>query len=244
MKKYNGKNIWVNTRLLLILGGLIFLYDFTGKRNGERPIKRAEVAFSKGQSQFLTIQTVNKLLIENNRGVQSIHKENLDLNRLEQTVNAHPMVEKSEVFLSIDGVLKARVKQKTPVARITSANGSFYLDYQGNEMPLSEVRSARVPLVSGSIGSVSNKKLGELFRIIYRDDFLKKNIIGVEVLPNGDLLMENRNYRYKLDFGKPVNMKRKFANYEAFFQKASGDSLIARYKTINLKFTQQVVCTK
>ncbi|HEU4497334.1 MAG TPA: cell division protein FtsQ, partial [Flavobacterium sp.] len=32
--------------------------------------------------------------------------------------------------------------------------------------------------------------------------------------------------------------------YKAFFQKAVQDSLINNYKTVNLKFTQQVVCTK
>jgi cell division protein FtsQ len=40
------------------------------------------------------------------------------------------MIEKSDVFVSIDGVLKAVVKQKTPVARVLRS-GSFYVDYEG-----------------------------------------------------------------------------------------------------------------
>jgi cell division protein FtsQ len=37
------------------------------------------------------------------------------------------MIEKSDVFVSIDGVLKAVVKQKTPVAQVLDRSGSFTL---------------------------------------------------------------------------------------------------------------------
>jgi cell division protein FtsQ len=40
------------------------------------------------------------------------------------------MIEKSDVFVSIDGVLKAVVKQKTPIARVFDNNSSFYIDYE------------------------------------------------------------------------------------------------------------------
>jgi cell division protein FtsQ len=56
--------------------------------------------------------------------------------------------------------------------------------------------------------------------------------------------MQNRNYDYTIDFGKIINIDRKFKNYKAFFQKAVLDSTLNNYKKINLKFTQQVVCIK
>ncbi len=83
-----------------------------------------------------------------------------------------------------------------------------------------------------------------LFRYIFDDAFLKKNIIGVEILSNGGLKMMNRNFDYDIYFGKPINIESKFNNYKAFFQKAVTDSTIYHYKRINLTFTNQVVCTK
>ncbi len=244
MKRLNWMNIWVNARLLLLAVGLLFLYSFTQKRNGARKILRTEVEFVDTTSCYITKAAVNKLLIEKNQGQQSTPKEDLDLNKLEQSIDANPMVSKSEVFVTIDGTLRAVVKQKTPIARVNEEGGSFYLDYEGGEMPLSEVNSARVPLVSGDMKHVDGKKLCELFRMIYNDDFLKKNIIGVRILPSGSLLMENRNFGYVIEFGKTINMHRKFDNYKAFFQKAVSDSTIVKYKSVNLKFTQQVVCTR
>lgn len=240
MKKFN----WMNVKLLLMFALVIFLFSFTSKRNEERKLKKTLVEFVDENSPFITEESVNKLLIENNSSVKNIQKDKVDLNNLEKNLNNHNMIQKCEVFVTVDGVLKAVVKQKTPVARVFDVNGSFYVDYEGHKMPLSDNFTARVPIVSGTINKKNSEELTTVFRYIYEDEFLQKNIIGVEVLPDGNLKMMNRNFNYVIDFGKTINVDKKFKNYKAFFQKAVQDSLINNYKTVNLKFTQQVVCTK
>jgi cell division protein FtsQ len=241
MKKYFN---WKNIRLVLLIGLVGFLFSFTGKRNENRKLTKAEVEFEVGEQLFITHETVNKLLIENKKDASSIRKVALDLNDLEYAINQHAMVETAEVYVSIDGLLKADVKQKTPIARVFDYQESYYIDSKGTKMPLSDIHSARVPILSGGDNVKDNEKLNELFRLIYNDDFLKKNIIGVKVLPSGSVIMKNRNYDYDIAFGKTIQMERKFKNYKAFFQKAVLDSSIQKYKIVNLKFTQQVVCTK
>jgi len=223
---------------------VVFLFSFTSKRNNDRKLTKSEVIFVNGENLFVKSETVNKLLIENKQDASSIRKDKLDLNKLEKSICKSPMIEKSEVFVTIDGVLKAVVKQKTPIARIFDESGSFYIDYQGSVMPLSDEFTARVPLVSGEIIKANNVELNKLLRFIYDDEFLKKNIIGIAVLSNGGLKMTNRNFNYEIEFGSIINVERKFNNYKAFFQKAVLDSSLYNYKKINLRFTQQVVCTK
>jgi cell division protein FtsQ len=63
-------------------------------------------------------------------------------------------------------------------------------------------------------------------------------------MPNGSLKMHNRNFDYQIDFGTLTNVEQKFKNYKAFFQKAVLDSSLYKYKKIDLRFTEQVVCTK
>ena len=240
MKLFN----WTNIRLLLMFVLVIFLFSFTSKRNENRKLKKSVILFVGNTEPFVKQETVNKLLIENNEGVSSIQKVNLDLNKLEKNLNAQEMIEKPDVYVSIDGVLKAVVRQKTPIARIFDNEGSFYIDYEGNRMPLSTNFTARVPLVSGGINKNNNEDLAQLLRIIHDDPFLKKNIIGIEIMPNGSLKMHNRNFDFQIDFGKLINMEHKFKNYKAFFQKAVLDSSLYKYKKIDLRFTEQVVCTK
>ena len=240
MKLFN----WTNIRVLLMFALVAFLFSFTTNRNKSRKLKQAVVVFVGNNAPFVDQETVNKLLIENKKDAQSISKDNLDLNKLEKALNTQEMIEKSDVFVSIDGVLKAVVKQKTPVARVFDGEQSFYIDYKGNTMPLSTNFTARVPIVSGKINKKDSKDLAELFRIIHDDAFLKKNIIGVQIMPNRSLLLSNRNYNYQIDFGRAIKIKSKFNNYKAVFQKAVLDSSLNKYKTIDLRFTQQVVCTK
>lgn len=223
---------------------VIFLYSFTSNRNSQRKLKKAEVIFVGQNNNFVKQESVNKLLIENSSDVKTIAKEELNLNKLENSINAHPMIQKSEVFVSVDGVLKAVVQQKTPVARVVDEQGSFYIDYEGNTMPLSDNYTARVPLISGENNVKNKKKLSEVLKMIYDDEFLKKNIIGIQVLSDESLLMSNRNFDYQIDFGKMLNEEQKFKNYKAFFQKAVLDSTLYKYKKISLRFTHQVVCTK
>lgn len=240
MKIFN----WTNIRLVLMFSLVIFLYSFTSMKNNQRKITKVEVRFLDNTMPFITSETVNKLLIEKNNNAQTITKETLVLNKLENSVNKQALVEKAEVFVSVDGVLKAVVKQKTPLGRVSAENRSFYIDYQGDVMPLSANYTARVPLISGDVKGVKKEKLAQVLRTIYEDEFLQKNIIGVQVLPNGSLILENRNYDFGIDFGRMINIERKFNNYKAFFQKAILDSTLKNYRMINLKFTQQVVCIK
>ena len=240
MKRFS----WENIRILLILSVVAFLYAFSAKRNDTRHLKKTEVVFSDGANLFITSDVVNKLLIENNTAAHSIRKDKVDLNRLERAVDGHEMVEKSEVFMSIDGTLKAIVKQRTPIARVFDNTGSFYIDYKGDRMPLSENYTARVPVVTGELHQGNMNKVTGVLKMIYDDPYLNKNIIGVEVFESGYMRMKSRNFDYVIDFGSAAHASEKFRNYKAFLQKAVNDSTIAAYKNINLKFTRQVVCTK
>ena len=235
---------WINIRLLMIIAVIIGLFSFTSYRNERRKIRNTEVVFVGENTLFIKPEMVNKLLIEKNKELKTISKVDLDLKELEKSVNKQEMIQNADVFVSVDGVLKAVVKQKTPVGRVFDEAGSFYIDCKGNKMPLSDNYTARVPLVSGEINAINKEKLAEVLNMITQDDFLKKNIIGLQVLQNGSLILENRNYDFQIDFGRTINIEKKFNNYKAFFQKAVSDSTLKNYRRINLKFTKQVVCIK
>jgi len=226
-----------------MLGAVVFLYSFASKRNAVRIVKEPVVVFA-GSENFITKEIVNKLLIQNFGGPAGVEKVKVDLNKVEKSVGENPMVDRAEVYTTVDGKLKAIVTQKKPVARVFEGAQSYYLDYKGHKMPLSETETAHVPLVTGEVYKADAKRLRNLLDYIYDDNFLKKNITGLSVLPTGGIIMHARGYDYDIVFGGPVNIDMKFKNYKAFLQDAVKDTLIKNYKTVNLMFTQQVVCTK
>mgnify|MGYP000953321913 FL=1 len=241
MKKLN----WHNIRLVLIIVLMVFLYSFSIKKNNERLLKSVNISFAEDKDNyFITHEMVNNLLIQNSGKPLSIKKEKVDLNTLETVLDDHEMIEKAEVFSSIDGSLNAHIKQKTPIVRFVSDNVKYYLDGKGDRIPLSENFSARVPVVIGQINDAEKSNYVYLFNEIAKDDFLKKSITGLTILPSGSIVMTNRDYDFKIIFGNPIHVDKKLKNYKAFYKHAIKDTLIKNYKSVNLLFTDQVVCKK
>ena len=106
-------NLILNIQLIAILALVVFLYSFTSKRNEHRKISKPTIEFSNSESPFVTHEMVNNLLIDNFGGTFSIQKDRVNLKNIELTLNKHSMIEKSEVFVSVDGKLKTVVKNTT-----------------------------------------------------------------------------------------------------------------------------------
>lgn len=241
MKRLN----WHNIRLILIIVLMVFLYSFSLKKNNERLLKSVNISFAEDkENYFITHEMVNNLLIQNSGKPLTIKKEKVDLNTLETVLEDHEMIEKAEVFSSIDGSLNAHIKQKTPVVRYLSDNAKYYLDNKGDRIPLSENFSARVPVVVGQINDAEKSNYVYLFNEIAKDDFLKKSITGLTISPSGSIEMTNRDYDFKIIFGNPIHVDKKLKNYKAFYKHAIKDTLIKSYKSVSLLFTEQVVCRK
>lgn len=223
---------------------MIFMYSFARIKNQERKIQHINIAFSEDDYPFLNETMVNNLLIQNFEGSSKVKKERVDLKKLENVLNANKYVDNSEVFCSIDGILSAKVKQKKPIIRVINENGSYYLDDKGDKVPLSENFTPRVPVYYGVISENELDELVAVFSYIDKDEMLKHNIIDIKKSQKGNIIFSVRDYDYKVIFGTEANMETKFKNYKAFLQHASKDTLIKNYKSVNLIFTQQVICAK
>tara|TARA_B110000208_G_scaffold191698_1_gene259638 strand:+ start:1150 stop:1875 length:726 start_codon:yes stop_codon:yes gene_type:complete len=229
---------------LLLVVGLGLLYSFASKRNLQKKVTNIKIEFSGENTNFLTISMVDKLLIQNTKTVRNLKKSVIDLYGLENQVNKNPYVAKSSVFLDINGDIKTIVKQRSPIARVLHEDTSYYIDKQGVKIPLSAVYSARVLLISGVEKDGNFKEIVALVTTILEDDFLKKEIVEIHKLDNEEYQFSVRSGSYKIDFGKLINIDIKFKKLKAFYNKAFLDKTIREYKTINVKFHNQVVCTK
>lgn len=229
-------------KTLFLFGLAFFLYAFAAERNSSRQIQEVQLNFTNSENLYVTEEAVNNLLIQNNVKPKRVEKEVLDLNKVEMLLNSHAMIEKAEVFMSVDGNLGAFITQRKPIARIMEPV-PYYIDRKGMKMPLSRYYSARVPVVHG----VSEQQLEELFPLVTflkNDEFLSRNITAIQRLPEGGYELQVRKLDMKVFFGEITNIERKFNNFKAFYQKAMKDKKLNIYKKVNLRFGDQVVCTK
>lgn len=222
---------------------VIFLFAFSANRNAARVIENPEVKFLEREQDFITRTMVNKLLIQNNDSVTNVRKEQLDLDVLEERLRANEMIQDAEVYLSVNGTLGAKIKQRTPIARIATKN-SYYIDSEGKAMPLSTVSAAHVPFVEGKVAKNELKNVYVLAKYIAEDDFLKKNVISIIQNDNKTFNLKLRTNDFVVLFGNIKNIKKKVNNLKAFYKKAMKDKTLDNYAKVDLKFTNQVVCTK
>jgi cell division protein FtsQ len=234
---------WNYIKMIGLCAVTVFLYAFATVRNNTRKVSTPTIEFLGEQNLFITHETVSKLLIQNQQGATSVRKETLDLNNLEASLNANPMIESAEVFVGVNGAFSARIKQKKPIARVSNAR-AYYIDSQGGFMPLSKNYTERVPLVTGEI---NKKKLANVFTIadkIYSDEFLKTNVVEIHQNTDNSIYLKLRQCQFKVQLGQLKHLDKKINNLKAFYQKAIKDKTLNKYSKVNLQFENQVVCTK
>jgi cell division protein FtsQ len=229
---------------LLLIAFIVFLYGFSSHRNKAKKIENIDIKFENGDNLFITYEMVNKLLIQNYKGLKNQSKENIFLKGLEETLLSNKMIENAEVFLSVNGELGAIIKQKTPIARVNQSGRVYYIDSKGNKMPLSSNYSARVPIIEGIYDGKISKEMYQLAKLIYEDDFLKKQIVGMTETPKKEFLLKTRVGNQTIELGNLQQIDKKIKKLKVFYHKVLKDETLGTYKKINLMYSNQVVCTK
>lgn len=221
----------------------MFLYAFSSQKNNHRNLSDLTVNFVGNDNLYITHETVNKLLIQKEEGITSVPKDILDLNELESALTSNSMIKSAEVYVTVNGQVKAEIEQRKPIARVNT-NVSYYIDDEGYYMPLSSNHSARVPLVTGF---VDKNQLENVFIIadkIHNDAFLKKHIVEIQQNKDKSINLKTRVLDFEITLGKLEHLDKKINNLKAFYQKAKKDNALINYSKVNLKFENQVVCTK
>ncbi|HLW62935.1 MAG TPA: hypothetical protein VKY33_05995 [Flavobacterium sp.] len=235
---------WFDVFLGLIIALMSTLLVFANKRSDARYIEKVDVKFLSSNNHFITQEMVEKLIVQNFSDDGTMPKGKLDLKNIEDQLNNHPMIAHSEIYVGVDGKLNAEVAQKTAIARVMNAGESYYIDENGEKMPLSEQFSAHVPIVSGQLKEENKERFAELLNKIFYDEFLKTALTGIHINPDQSLIFSVRDFDYKIEFGHLKETDRKLDNYKAFVHYSKNDTMSTHYKNINLRFTEQVVCTK
>jgi cell division protein FtsQ len=231
-------------KVLFVSVVIVFLYSFSMVRNTHKPLGKVSVKITNDTHLFLPYKTVDKMLKQKIITANSTTKEVVFLKDLEKYFQANALVENAEVYRTIEGNLGLIIKQKTPIARVLNNNNVYYLDSNGSKMPLSKNYSASVPLISGISNKNDLKQAFKLASYIYNDAFYKKQIIGITKNSNNEFELQTRLGRAKILFGSLDNMPLKLNNLKAYYLQAIQNKSVNKYKKINLKYSNQVVCTK
>jgi len=216
---------------------------FANKRNQAKKIVSTNISFS-NKSKFVSKKDVENVLAKRAKDTAKGNFTKLDLYNAEESLALHSMISDASLFVTIDGQLNAIIEQRKPIARVMQRKGGYYIDEKANVMPLSKNYSERVLLITGSVEKKHHDELYELANLIKNDSFLKKQIVEINRDRKGVFTLKTRLTNQEIILGNSTNMKSKLDNYKVLYTKMSNEKIIGKYKSFNLAFNSQVVCTK
>ena len=156
----------------------------------------------------------------------------------------------------MDGIIRVEISQRQPILRVMNQfDQNFYIDQHGLKVPLSNNFTARVIAANGYIDEVFGSKVDTLHTEIAREIFRTADFISKDSLWSAQIAQIYVDQDHQIELiprvgtnrillGNADSLETKFSNLLTFYKKAIPQVGWDRYKTINIKYANQVVGIK
>ena len=198
------------------------------------------------KTQFVTAEDINRLVKKYDLNPAGKSFKEINTLAIRDTILSNKLVESANVFITSNGTVKATVQQREPVFRVISeTTGNFYVDKDRRIMPVSSSFAVYVPVATGRIDEEYAQS--ELFDFAM---FLNNNadwdawIEQIVVESRNEVVLIPRAGNFRIIMGSLDDYPVKLNKFVRFVD--GGLNVVGwnRYSDINLKFENQVVCTR
>lgn len=255
LKRINWKAIFKGFAWLVCLAGVVVLMSFIDVKKQSVKCAKIEILIP-GADNFIEIEEIDAILKQNQGDLIGRNLEGINLHEIEKSIAANPYIGFVKVYADMNGTVYVEVKQRQPVLRILNAGGQdYYVDSDGLKMPVSPNFTANVLVATGNILEGFNGRVDTLMTANAKDLyktalFIKQDTLWdaqVEQLyinDKNDIEMVPRVGNQRIILGNAKDIEVKMANLLAFYKQAMPKVGWNAYRTINLKYVNQIVCEK
>lgn len=248
--------VWLFSILIGLLVVLMAVWGALKYSGKNRNIEKIEIAILPDSGvYFLNDQDVFNLVNKTCGNPQGKAASQVSLTRLETTLKSMPYVQASQVYISLDGIMKIQIVQRKPIVRITNLAGeTYYLDTSGHKIPYRGIHAPDVLPATGNITeklaesvkakSATLRQLLKLAAYIDANPLWNAQFEQCHVDNSGDLILVPRVGRHSIVTGDAENLPEKFANLRQFYEKGLRNTGWDKYHTISLKYRGQIVGVK
>ncbi len=253
---------------ILLIAGAGVLIGFVEAEQYDRPCRKINISIDYGKADLLiTTQDVDSLIRRTNGNLAGKPLGWVNTARIENTIRQQPYIERVKVYTNNKADVFIEIRQREPVLRVINKKfESFYLDGSGTLLPLNPRFPARVLVANGNINDsyINNKnrrinvlalsdsvyadslltRLYKLAMFISRDKDLKNRIDQIYVNEEGEFELIPRLGAHVILLGDIEGMEEKFTKLRLFYTHGLEKIGWNKYHVINIKFKNQVVCSK
>lgn len=246
------KKILVIFGWLCLVGGIGFTLYYAWMQREAVRCQEIVVNINPKTPKFLDEAEITDMIEKSGDMIIGSRLSSININKLETKLNSSSSLANVQIIkkveskgLSFRGKLVVTLDERTPIVRIKDSGEDYYMDMEGNKIPVSPKYVERIMIASGTIPDLETQAgLLKMADFVNRDDFWKAQIEQVFVQKNGELLLLPQVGDYLIEFGKPEDWATKFRNLKAVYQQGFKTMGWNKYSLISVKYRNQVVCTK
>ncbi|WP_237028734.1 cell division protein FtsQ/DivIB [Pedobacter steynii] len=254
-KDINWKSVFNKFAWIFCLGGLVVLMSFVSSKKSTVAITNVKILIP-GADNFIEREEIDAVLKQSQGSLIGRKLEQINLQDIEKKIKSNPYIALATVYADMDGVIHIEIKQRQPILRVINANGQdYYIDRNGLKMPVSPNFTANVLVANGNVMEHFTGRVDTLITKLARDLyetslFIKKDTLWdaqIEQLfvnDKADIELIPRVGNQRIILGSADSLQVKMRNLLAFYKQAMPKVGWDTYKTINVKYTNQVVCVK
>jgi len=235
-----GITFLANLILIVILIGLT---SVTNDRQSVQENRLKEIKIIKSNNNFVNRSQLLDFLEFNNIQLDMLISDSYSNYKLEKLVESHPAIKNVEVFSNQKGEIKIRVQQKKAIARVKSSTDDYFLDEYGLEMLKPDNCTQQLIVFTGDISNNDHKEIFSLINTINLSEFWSAQITQVH-FEDDDVILIPRVGNQKIKVGNLRNIYEKLDKLYHFYKVIIPTKGWEFYKEINLKYNNQIVCTK
>jgi cell division protein FtsQ len=237
---------------LLLIVFIIGTLAFTSLEGKDVVCRNIEVDYETDEPIQISKDEVIRLVKSADNKILSKTLNEINAESIENKIEKHDAIINAEVYKvivkdtgSYRGVLAVKVKHREPVVRIMSSSGNYYLDKFGSKIPVSTNYSANVLAITGMFTEeFAKKELLPFVLFVENDGFWQAQIEQVHVQQNGELLLTPLVGEHIIEFGTLEEYQKKLQKMKAFYVQVLANDNWNKYKTVSLKYNNQVIAKK
>lgn len=232
---------------LMTIGYLVFSAAYFRKLSRNKLCESFEVVIAdSNRVQFVLTRDIERLV--KRHILHPVGKSFGDINTLaiRDTILTNQLVESAEVYTTPAGGIVAAIRQRQPVIRVITSQGrSYYVDQERRIMPVTPAFTVYVPVVTGAVTeTMAREELYDFAMFLQRNADWDAWIEQIEVRSNDDVVLIPRAGDFSIVMGSLKDYPVKLSKFIRFVDQGLNVLGWNRYSEINLKYENQVVCTR
>jgi cell division protein FtsQ len=259
MRKVFNIFIWT-----LLVVAVIAALATVGARHDETSCTEFEIRMvDEGENPLISAADIKAIIIQKMDTLAGKRLGEISLLEIKNILNGIPYIKHANIRSGITGNIKVDISLREPIVRIINDAGySYYIDKEGQLLPINPGHPSRVIIMNGyvddGISDLENQKLnvaslpsGSIINELYEmalhisgSPLLSKMIGQVWIGQSGQMELIPLIGNNIIIFGDMADMEDKFDKLQTYYHEGAGKTGWVDYKSIDLRYKNQVICSK